>query len=484
MSLRPYQEEAIEKARQKIREGARRVVLKLPTGGGKTHIASTMTKSASERGKRISFVCDRIELLDQASARFDAEGIDHGVIQGNHWRWKPEAFVQVCTIQTLVNRQHTRPDLVFIDECHVGNERIKKYIDEFNPIAIGLSATPFAKGMGKVWDALVSVTTTQGLIDMGFLVPPVVWAPSAPDLTGVKVVAGEWQEDQLAAACDTPKLVGDIVATWLDKAENRQTIIFAVNCAHSEHIVREFKAAGVDIEHIDAHTSPHDRYDIVSRFRKGDLRVISNVGILDKGFDVPEAGCIVYARPIRSSLSLYIQMGGRGLRAAPGKKDCIILDHAGNTMRHGFLTDPTPDELDDGKKKPKKKQEPPERLPKVCPSCHFVKAPGQRRCPRCGFEPQRPNEVFSEAGELVMITKTPEKRKLFAEIKHEQRRLGRSDGWAAHTFKKLTGVWPNHYKDVAPEPAGDYVRGQIKRFDIAFAKSKSPRRSPGGYIHA
>lgn len=476
--LRPYQVDAVQRLRDGIRQGVRRQVLQVSVGGGKTKIAAAMTEMARAKGRRVLFIADRIELVDQASMRFDAERIPHGVIQGNHWRWRPEERVQVATIQTLVNREIPKFDLIFVDECHAGGKRLNEWLTKQDSVCIGLSATPWARGMAKVWGRLVVGARTRELIDLGFLVDAEYWAPSTPDMSGVKVVAGEWEEDGMAKVMDQPKLVGDIVSTWIEKGENRQTIAFAVNVAHSKHLVEQFRAAGVDAEHVDGYENADGRRRTIERFRKGDLKLICNVGILDKGFDVPEASCLIMARPIRSSLMLHIQQLGRVLRIAPGKTHAIVLDHAGNLLRHGLPTDDLPEELDDGKKKPKAEAKPQEKLPKLCPKCKSVKKPGQHVCPKCGFAPEIPNAVFAEAGELARVEKKArfpklssiDKSNLFAQIKSLQRERGKGDGWAAHKFREITGVWPNYYRDVDPAPVSTDVRNTIRSLDIAYAE--------------
>lgn len=481
--LRPYQVDAVQRLRDGIRQGVRRQVLQVATGGGKTKIAAAMTEMARQKQRRVLFIADRIELVDQASERFDAERIPHGVIQGTHWRWRPEELVQVATIQTLVNREINTPDLIFVDECHAGGKRLNDWLVQQNAVCIGLSATPWAKGMGKVWNRLVIGARTRELIEMGFLVDIEAYAPSAPDLTGVRVVAGEWEDKGLAKACDQPKLVGDIVSQWIEHGENRQTIAFAVDVAHSKHIVEQFQQAGVDAAHVDGYENADERRRTIQRFRKGELKLICNVGILDKGFDVPEASCLIMARPIRSSLMLHIQQIGRVLRPFGGKTHAIVLDHAGNLERHGFPTDDLPEELDDGKKKAAAEKKPQEKLPKVCPKCKAVKPAGVHVCPKCGFVPERPNEIFHEAGELKKIERksklsTVDKAALFGQIKAIQNERGRSDGWAAHTFRKITGVWPNHYRDVEPQQPSMELRSKVRSLDIAFAKA-SGRPGPG-----
>jgi DNA repair protein RadD len=329
--LRPYQLDAVSRLREGLKAGVRKQVLQLPTGAGKTQVASYMTQSAIAKGKRVLFLADRIELIEQASARFDKERIDHGVIQGNHWRHRPYEKVQIGTIQTLLNRQHEPFDVVIVDECHAGGKRLNDWIArQDKSVLIGLSATPWAKGMALTWEKLIVGVTTSYLIENGFLVNVQAWAPSEPDLRGVKVVAGEWEDAALAKVCDTSQLVGDIVQHWKLRAGNRQTICFAVDVAHSKHICEEFKLAGVNAAHVDGYELPHERRATIDAFRKGELQVVTNVGILDKGFDVPQASCLVMARPIRSSLMMHIQQLGRVLRPYEGKEFAIVLDHAGN----------------------------------------------------------------------------------------------------------------------------------------------------------
>lgn len=480
--LRDYQLNGLDRLRSNIKDGVRRQVFQLATGGGKTKVAAALAQLAAEKRKRVWFMADRIELVDQASARFDAEQIPHGVIQGNHYRWRPGELVQVCTIQTVLARRNLpMPDLLIVDECHAGGKRLNDWIASQGCVVIGMSATPWTKGLGKVYEKLVVGATTKQLIDLGFLVDIQAWSPSTPDLTGVKVVAGEWEDRALAKACDQPKLVGDIVSTWIEKGENRQTIAFAVDVAHSRHIVESFQAAGVDAAHVDGYEMPERRRLTIERFRRGDLKLICNVGILDKGFDVPEASCLIMARPIRSSLMLHIQQLGRVLRTAPGKADAIVLDHAGNLERHGFPTDVLPDTLDDGTKKLKEKAKPQEKLPKRCPKCHHVKPAGVHVCPKCGFAPERPNAVFHEAGELRKVMRTDDKRQIWAEVRYVQLERGRQDGWAAHKYREITGVWPRGMDNVEPAPPSQYVINKIRQSDIAFAKSRGKQSALSGW---
>lgn len=481
--LRPYQQEAIVRLRQEFKAGKLRLMLQAATGSGKTAIASAMINRCHGLGKRAIFICDREELIDQASRRFDAEGIPHGVIQAQHERCRPWEPVQVASIQTLMRRKVIpEADLVVIDEAHTLFEWHKEIMRRLDNVpVIGLSASPWAKGLGKHFEALVVVASTQELIDLGFLVEPIVYAPSAPELDNVRTVRGDYEEKALAEAANLPKLVGDIVSHWLKLARGRRTLCFAVDVAHSKSIVAQFQAAGVMAEHLDGYQDKDDRREIIARFRRGEVEVLSSCEVLTKGFDAPEASCAILARPTKS-LMVYIQQVGRVLRIAEGKSDCIVLDHAGNTERLGFVTDDFTRPLDMGKKAEasaanKEREEP---LPKKCPACHHVKPARIHTCPKCGFSPERQSTVETEAGTLVKIGKGEKARKAtmaekqdsYSQLLHIQRQRGHSSGWVAHKYKALYGVWPRGLQDVT-KPPNEAILSFVRSQNIRFAKGSA-----------
>ena len=161
IDLRKYQSDAIEQARQAIRGGAKNVLICAPTGGGKTVIASALIEANQGKGKRSAFVVDRLSLIQQTSDTFDRYGIDHGIIQADHPRFRPSKPVQLCSQQTVARRRWPDADLIVVDEAHTVTETVKKRISPRDTITIGLTATPFTKGLGKLYDAVVNVTTTN-----------------------------------------------------------------------------------------------------------------------------------------------------------------------------------------------------------------------------------------------------------------------------------------------------------------------------------
>lgn len=187
--LYDHQELAIAAVRQGCNTTGKRQILMLPTGAGKTHIASYMIRQAVAKGKRCLFICDRIELIDQTSARFLTDGIPHGVIQANHPLYRPDLPVQICSIQTLARRRIEKFDLAIIDEAHTLHKaHIKLMTANPDGFVVGLSATPFTKGLGKIFNGLVNPISTRELIDAGYLADFVAYGPATIDITGDGVV--------------------------------------------------------------------------------------------------------------------------------------------------------------------------------------------------------------------------------------------------------------------------------------------------------
>jgi superfamily II DNA or RNA helicase len=205
-----------------------------------------------------------------------------------------------------------------------------------------VTATPVrgdGRGLGGIFEVLIECPQVAELIELGHLVGTRVYAPSSPDLAGVQVKRGDSVESQLAEAMDRPKLVGDIVTHWWKYSERRKTVAFAVDVRHSIHLRDEFIRAGVRAEHIDGNTPKDERDATLARLASGEIELVTNCMVLTEGWDMPEVGCCILARPTRK-MGLYRQMLGRVLRPAPGKKDAIILDHSGAVFRHGFAEDP------------------------------------------------------------------------------------------------------------------------------------------------
>ena len=483
IQLRNYQSNAIESLRLNIRKGIKNQVLASPTGSGKTVIAAYLVDECLKKGKRAIFIADRIALIDQTSKLFDQYGIPHGVLQANHWRYRPYENIQIASAQTLARRKFPEAELIITDECHSLMKVVLRRIEMRDCITIGLSATPFTKGLGKYYDAVQNVTTTNKLIEEGFLANFEVYAASEPDMKNAKVVAGEWVDSD--AAERAMPIVGDCVREYLKHGNNKKFIAFGCNVAHCEALRDQFLSAGINVELYTYKQDGEDREDLVTEFRKPNsmVRGLISVSALSKGFDVSDLGVIIMARPLRSSLAEHIQILGRGLRSHPDKTHCVILDHSGNMKRfwnemHEFLEHGI-DTLCDGKPKDKEKKEKKdaEKQPRKCPSCHHLHNPAPT-CPMCGFTYKVKSEIRHEAGELKKLGEKTRSNTLFEELAYYALVTRKKDPvaaqkWAMAMNKGITGVWSNkkvtEVNQVIPTIE---TMNKVKNLQIRWAKGK------------
>lgn len=477
--LRPHQEKALALLRQSLRSGNRRVVVQMPTGAGKTLTAARIIEGALAKGNDVIFTAPMISLIDQTVDAFEAEGIRGiGVMQANHPRSDRFARVQVASIQTLARREIPKAALVVVDECHIRAEVIDKLMAERPDVFfVGLSATPWRAGMGRAWQDLVIPCTIGDLIREGYLSQFVAYGPDVPDLSRVKVVRGDYAEAQLAEVMGNAALVGNVVATWMERGENRPTLVFGVNRLHAQQMAEQFHRAGVASAYVDGETDGVERARIGRQFRGGDVRVICSVRTMTTGVDLP-VSCIVDAAPTKSEM-LHVQKIGRGLRVNPGTEDCVILDHAGNSLRLGLVTDIHHDSLSmskPGAKDDRPREKPAEALPKPCSKCEVLFA--GRICPSCGHERRPPCTVVSTDGGLVQLggkaQKVPleVKERRYAGLLWIAQQRGYKPGWAYHKYAEWHGVHPPSGMKPVPEAPSLEVTNWVKSRQIAYAKSR------------
>lgn len=481
LALYPWQKEAIEALRENIRQGVRNQIMSAATGSGKTVLATHLLQECYRKGRRGVFVADRIPLIDQTSRMFDAYGIPHGVIQADHWRHRPWERIQVASAQTVQRRGWPDADLIIVDEAHSLYRTVLHRIAKRDTVTVGLTATPFTRGLGRYYDRVVTVRTTAQLIEDGYLAPYRIFAASEPDMTGAAVSAGEWT-DREAEQRSLP-IVGDIVAEYLKHGGGHKFICFGATVAHCEEIQRQFLAAGVVAGLYTYQTPGAEREAMLGDFRERDshLRGLISVAALAKGFDSPAVECVIIARPLRKSLAEHIQMLGRGLRRDPDNpaKVCTILDHAGNSARFWpdmmefFEAGAT--ELDDGKPKEQRKPEKKEKEPIKCPECASLHDP-RPACPECGHEYPRRSEVVHVAGTLSELTghvegSRDDRQAFYSQMLGYCHERGWQPGAAAHKYHERFGEWPNGLRK-AIEPPSAETRRWIKSRMIAWSKSK------------
>jgi len=482
--LRPYQQGALETLWASLAAGKKHPMVMAPTGAGKTVLGEHLVARALADGKKIAFTVPRLSLINQTVDRLEAVGLsDLGVVQGLHVRTDPSAPIQICSVQTLARRDRPDVNLVIVDEAHEMHKAIFRWMKDCPDLTfVGLSATPWSRGLGKYYDDLIVVARTEDLINDGFLSPFVAYAPSKPDLSGVKTQMGDFHEGQLGEAMNKAVLVGDIVETWLKRGDGRSTFCFCVDRKHAQHIHERFGEAGVRSEYMDGDTPLFERDEIFERFRSGQTRVICSVGVLTTGVD-EDVRCIIHARPTKSEI-LWMQTIGRGLRVAEGKDHLLVLDHAGNCLRLGIPTQILIELLDDGdEKKASERKERSAPLPKLCEECKAVVPPKATSCPQCGHQFHPWSTVKTKDGELVEWGSggssggaTPADMTMFyGELRWIAAVRGYAPGWIAHKFKERFGMWPNHpqVKTAAPREPSLKTKNWIRSRAIAFAKGRA-----------
>ena len=332
LNLRDYQAQAIESLRRGFAAGYRTQILVAPTGAGKTEMAIALLEAAMNKGSNSSMILDRIVLCDQTSKRLEKYKIDHGVLQAGHWRYRPYEKIQVCSAQTLESRGDF-PDLklMIVDECHQTRAATVEFIKNNPSIkVIGLTATPFTKGLGNIYEHVVSPITTKQLVEQGSLVPLRVFIAKEIDMTGAKKVAGEWSQKESTER--GLKITGDVVAEWIKKTHEIfkrpvKTVVFASGVKHAEDLSRKFAEQGYNFISISYKDADDFKRDVVEDFSKPDTEIHGLIAtdILTKGFDVPDVLIGVSARPFSKSLSSHIQQMGRVMRPYPGKEFAVWL---------------------------------------------------------------------------------------------------------------------------------------------------------------
>lgn len=346
---------ALRKIKDRLkREGSTRgprLLIQCPTGGGKTVLASFITKShlANVKGARVRFIAHRDFLIDQTAGTFGKLDIDHSFIAQGRWMndW---SAVHVCMVQTTRNRlkKLTEPTLVIWDECHHLAAASWAAIMEAWPNAthIGLSATPVrldGKGLDAFFDDMVLGPSVAELIKLGALSDYVYYAPSSPDLTGMHMRMGDYVHAEIDEEMGKAVVIGNLVEHYGKLARGRKGVYFCTSIKNSKETADAFNAAGFRFIHLDGDHSAWERQQAAQALARGDLDGMTNVNLFGEGFDLAaQAGMDVtvevvgIARPTKS-LGLSRQMIGRVLR--PKREPGIILDHAGHVQEFGLPDD-------------------------------------------------------------------------------------------------------------------------------------------------
>jgi DNA repair protein RadD len=453
-SLRPYQQDIIAETRGKLRVH-NSVLVQAPTGSGKTALAAYMLGSAAQKQRRSWFICHRAELVEQTALTFEKVGIQYGIIAAG-FPLNPYMPVQICSIDTIKGRlgRYQLPDLIVWDEAHHTAAAGWRRVKEANPQAkhVGLSATPErldGKGLDELFEAIVQGPPVGWLIEQGYLANYRAFAPPGPNMGNVHTRMGDFVRGENEAVMDKPTITGDAIRHYLRHANGKQAVAFCVSIKHSQHVAAEFRAAGVSAVHLDGTMTSADRKRAVQAFRRGEIKVMTNVDLFGEGFDLPSLEVSILLRPTQS-LALYLQQVGRCLRPDAGKDRALILDHAGNMARHGLPDDVREWSLEGRKKKAKAADSEADVAIRQCPKCYAAHRPAGK-CPECGHvyavvsrQPETVDaelvEVDVEAARQRRVLENKQADSLAALIELGKARGYRSEIlWAAHYHKARKG---------------------------------------------
>lgn len=403
--LRDYQASAVQAGLLGVSEGVPTVLVS-PTGSGKSVIGMSLVRHLTSEGKRVAWVTHRDHLIQQMRAHARDWEIPYGVVKAGQME-TPDAPLQICSVHTARRRDvWNRVQVCVLDECHredVTGPVMKRA--EGIP-RIGLTASPIASDgdtLGRWFQHLVVAALPSQLLAQRAIVPARMFLPHNPELANVRSRGGDFDQRQLENVMARMEVTGNILRHWETWAKGQPTVVFAVSQQHARQVAEAFKTAGWGAAVVTADTPDAERDHIQARFRAGSIHVLVNCSIFVEGYDLPSIRCVVDAHPTKS-LARALQQAGRGSRPEPGKADFILMDHAGNVMRH------RPPHVDrlwtllDRKENGTESAVARENLGiRYCPDCFFAYT-GAGACPNCGSRAMPRRAVREKAGNLVEKT--------------------------------------------------------------------------------
>lgn len=471
--LRSYQQHTVNGMRTAYSQGFKSPLLVLPPGGGKTFTSCYIIDQAQIRSRNVLILVHRQELAAQFSRALDAYGVKHGLIMSGS-RPDLKHRVQVASVQTYARRMHKmtwKPHLIISDEAHhVTEGSLWGKVLENHPGALrmGLTATPIrldGKGLGKghggYFDAIVEGPQPAELMEWGNLCDYKMFAPGAAvDMKGVRKTAGDYNRKDAEERINKPTITGNAIEHYRQHADGKSAVVFCMSRRHAEDVCQRFCDAGYRFAVLDGTLKDDVRAGRVEQLDNGDLQGLVTVDLVSEGFDLPKIEVAISLRATQSE-ALWIQQIARSLRPAEGKPYAVILDHVGNSKRHGLPDDERIWTLE-GKKKGKKKDGENSDPIKQCEACGHVHRPGPPQCPECGeaYEVQS-REVEEVDGKLEEVKRVERKKEQKAEIAAAQslpelqylaQKYGYKPNWAHVKWQQKLAAQQGKYRGGKPQP--------------------------------
>ena len=379
-------------------------VIAIPTGAGKSLIiADIIYQAYSKYNIEILILSHRKEILIQnksaAEQYLEEKGIDVEIgIYSAGLGERNKKHITIAGIQSCYRNTNlfNNVKLIIIDEAHLispndkGETMYQKFLNALPKAkCVGLTATPYRLGSGyivgegHIFDEIIFDLTSKSnfnrLVKEGYLTKLISKRTETElNAEGTQIIGGDYSEKELALKFDKENITKAAIAEIIRKASNyKKWLIFAINIEHAENIVEELNNYGIVSAPIHSKMEM-DRKLLIDAFKQGKIQALVNVNILTVGIDVPDIDLIVFLRPTKSPV-LYVQSGGRGLRTAPNKDHCLVLDFARIVQTLGPINDVHITK----KKKGKKNGDP---ITKTCPMCDTLCHPTVKICEECGYE--------------------------------------------------------------------------------------------------
>lgn len=412
MQLFDDQQQAVVDIRDAFRSH-RRVLFTAPTGWGKTVLFCFITRQMYERERPCVILLHRHELLRQVSDTLDQVEVPHGIIGPGPRTWSDD-IIQVASVFTLARHTHrvASPYLLVTDEAHhaVPNTTWGKVLGAYpSAFRLGVTATPIrlsGEGLADCFDHMVRGPSVQSLIDRGRLSKFSVYAPPTVDTSGIPVRGGEFVQREVVARVEPAKITGDVIAHWDRHARGLRSLAFCASVEHARAVADAFGAHGVRAQAIWGALGERECGRAVDSFRRGSITVLTSCDLVSEGFDCPAIECGILLRATAST-GLYLQQVGRCLRAYPGKDRALILDHVGNTLRHGWPAAAREWTLAGLRASARRDTGSPAGGVRVCKQCWAAAPVSARACPECGVAyPVESRKIRIVDGQLREITET------------------------------------------------------------------------------
>ena len=400
IELRDYQRDLLERVRDALTSTGAKIMLQLPTGGGKTLIAGMLLSGWLNGGRKAVWLTHRKELVVQTGVMLGEAGVSaEANIPWDSGACAPSKAngVVILMAQTVTRRNtradvdvwggYTDTDLMIIDEAHHATaDGWERAIRQWPGRVLGMTATPWRlsirEGFKHIFDCLLPGPQAANLQQDGWLCNSRVLSPLEEELIqgGEVDRTGEFSDSGIEEANRGRDIwTAGALRFWQKHCADRQTVVYAVSVEHARSLRDVFKEAGIPVGVLLGETPNGERGRLIESFLDGTIKALINVAVATEGFDLPDAACVVLTRPTMS-LSLYLQMVGRGLRPKQNDGDCIILDLAGNSSVHGL-----PKEDRQWSLLPRGEQ--PSGGPPVvvrCPECESVSPAASHECTACG----------------------------------------------------------------------------------------------------